>query len=147
MLETTRFNRRRLIPAITAFWIVGIALIYLWQTNSLTRIQLFVRAPPLPSQPVPRAYRAPPPPSQPVPRAYRAAVYNLTDFGAVGDGKTVNTEAFERAIAAIKIYEDKGGGQLNVQAGLWLTAPFNLTSCMTLFLEEGAVILAIQVSM
>lgn len=133
MLETTRFNRRRLIPAITAFWIVGIALIYLWQTNSLTRIQLFVRAPPRSSQPVPRAYRA--------------AVYNLTDFGAVGDGKTVNTEAFERAIAAIKIYEDKGGGQLNVQAGLWLTAPFNLTSCMTLFLEEGAVILGIQVSM
>lgn len=74
-------------------------------------------------------------------------MYNLTDFGAVGDGKTVNTEAFERAIAAIKIYEDKGGGQLNVQAGLWLTAPFNLTSCMTLFLEEGAVILGIQVSM
>lgn len=74
-------------------------------------------------------------------------MYNLTEFGAVGDGKTVNTGAFERAIAAIKVYEDKGGGQLNVPAGLWLTAPFNLTSCMTLFLEEGAVILGIQVSM
>lgn len=132
MLDTTRFTRRGVIPAVIALWIVGFALIYLWQTNSLTPIRLFVRAPP--------------PPSQPVPRGYRAVVYNLTEFGAVGDGKTVNTEAFERAIAAIKGYEGKGGGQLNVQAGQWLTAPFNLTSRMTLFLEEGAVILGIQVS-
>ncbi|KAJ4760228.1 Pectin lyase-like superfamily protein [Rhynchospora pubera] len=139
MLDTSRFNRRRLIPAITVLWIVGFALIYLWQTDSLTQIQLFVRAPPSTPPPPP-----PPLPSQPAPRGYRAVVYNLTDFGGVGDGKSVNTEAFERAIAAIKIYEDKGGGQLNVQAGKWLTAPFNLTSRMTLFLEEGAVILGIQ---
>lgn len=71
--------------------------------------------------------------------------FNLTDFGGVGDGVTLNTEAFERAIAAIALLGERGGGQLNLQAGVWLTAPFNLTSHMTLFLAEDAVILGIEV--
>ena len=72
--------------------------------------------------------------------------FNLTDFGGVGDGVTLNTKAFERAVSAISKLRKKGGGQLNVPAGNWLTAPFNLTSHMTLFLAEGAVILGIDVS-
>ncbi|KAJ0244480.1 hypothetical protein HA466_0191040 [Hirschfeldia incana] len=71
----------------------------------------------------------------------RPVSFNLTDFGAVGDGVTINTEAFERAVSAI--YK-KGGGELYVPRGRWLTAPFNLTSFMTLFLDEGAEILAVQ---
>lgn len=31
----------------------------------------------------------------------RPVSFNLTDFGAVGDGVTINTEAFERAVSAI----------------------------------------------
>lgn len=73
---------------------------------------------------------------------FRPVVFNLTDFGGVGDGVTLNTMAFERAVEAIS---KRGGGQLNVQRGVWLTAPFNLTSHMTLFLDEGAVILGIEV--
>lgn len=73
--------------------------------------------------------------------------FNLTDFGGVGDGVTLNTEAFQRAILAISKLGKKGGGQLNVPAGRWLTAPFNLTSHMTLFLAEDAVILGIDVSL
>lgn len=76
----------------------------------------------------------------------RPIVLNLSDFGAVGDGRTLNTEAFESAVAAISRLRGKGGGQLNVPAGRWLTAPFNLTSHMTLFLAEGAIILGIQVT-
>ena len=72
--------------------------------------------------------------------------FNLTDFGAVGDGVTVNTAAFERAMMAISKRGKKGGGQLNVPPGYWLTAPFNLTSHLTLFLAEGAEILGINVS-
>ncbi|XP_073141298.1 probable polygalacturonase [Henckelia pumila] len=79
-------------------------------------------------------------PVPPIPKL-RSLVFNLTDFGAVGDGFTVNTKAFERAISAIQI---RGGGQLNVEAGRWLTAPFNLTSHMTLFLAQNAVILGID---
>lgn len=73
----------------------------------------------------------------------RPLVFNLSDFGAVGDGVTVNTKAFETAISEIR---KRGGGQLNVEPGHWLTAPFNLTSHMTLFLAENAVILGIDVS-
>lgn len=80
------------------------------------------------------------PPVRPIPKL-RSLVFNLTDFGAVGDGFTVNTKAFERAISEIM---RRGGGQLNVEAGRWLTAPFNLTSHMTLFLAQNAVILGID---
>ncbi|CAM8901938.1 unnamed protein product [Rhodiola kirilowii] len=79
-------------------------------------------------------------PERPIPRL-RPVVFNLTDFGAIGDGKTLNTRAFEKAVLAIS---KLGGGQLNVQRGRWLTAPFNLTSHMTLFLAEDAVILGVQ---
>lgn len=75
----------------------------------------------------------------------RPVVFNLRDFGAVGDGRTLNTEAFEHAVAAIAELGKRGGGQLDVPAGLWLTAPFNLTSHMTLFLAEDAVILGVEV--
>ncbi|KAL3825449.1 hypothetical protein ACJIZ3_021478 [Penstemon smallii] len=74
----------------------------------------------------------------------RPFAFNLTDFGAVGDGVTLNTAAFERAVMKISKLGKKGGGQLNVPPGNWLTAPFNLTSHMTLFLAEGAVILGID---
>ncbi|XP_073278327.1 probable polygalacturonase [Primulina huaijiensis] len=82
-------------------------------------------------------------PSREVP-TLRQVAFNLTDFGGVGDGVTLNTEAFERAVTAISKLRGKGGGQLNVPPGNWLTAPFNLTSHMTLFLAEGAVILGID---
>lgn len=80
------------------------------------------------------------PPVRSIPKL-RSLVFNLTDFGAVGDGFTGNTKAFERAISEI---QRRGGGQLNVEAGRWLTAPFNLTSHMTLFLAQNAVILGID---
>lgn len=72
--------------------------------------------------------------------------FNLTDFGGVGDGVTFNTAAFEKAVMAISRFGKMGGAQLNVPEGDWLTAPFNLTSHMTLFLAEGAVILGVDVS-
>lgn len=62
----------------------------------------------------------------------------ITDFGAVGDGQTKNTEAFARAIeACVKA----GGGRVIVPAGLWLTGPIRLASRMDLHLEKGAVVL------
>lgn len=82
---------------------------------------------------------------RPVPR-FRPVAFNITDFGGVGDGVTENTLAFEKAVFTISKLGKKGGGQLNVPAGKWLTGPFNLTSYMTLFLDEDAVILGIDVS-
>ncbi len=60
---------------------------------------------------------------------------SLTDFGGVGDGATLNTEAFARAVAAL---ERKGGGHLVVPAGLWLSGPIELRSRIDLHLEAGA---------
>ncbi|XP_062153662.1 probable polygalacturonase [Alnus glutinosa] len=69
----------------------------------------------------------------------------LTDFGAVGDGKTSNTKAFKAAIHSLSKYASDGGAQLIVPPGKWLTGSFNLTSShFTLFLEKKAVILASQ---
>ena len=69
----------------------------------------------------------------------------LTDFGAVGDGKTLNTKVFNSAIRNLSRYASDGGAQLIVPPGKWLTGSFNLTSHFTLFLEKGAVILGTQV--
>jgi polygalacturonase len=61
----------------------------------------------------------------------------LTDFGAIGDGKTLNTDAFRKAIAACR---KAGGGEVVVPAGTFVTAPFALTDNMALVLERGATI-------
>ncbi|KAI5068333.1 hypothetical protein GOP47_0016678 [Adiantum capillus-veneris] len=74
----------------------------------------------------------------------RAQVMSLTDFGAVGDGVTTNTHAFQDAIHFLSAYSNEGGGQLHVPAGKWLTGSFNLTSHFTLFLDKDAVILGSQ---
>ena len=144
MVETSilggRFNNQRIdfkrcVPAFfstyrtlfTVLWIAAVATIFLWMSTIRDGF-FFLR--PVSSRPLPRL---------------RPVAFNLTDFGAVGDGVTLNTDAFERAILAISKLRSKGGGQLNVPSGRWLTAPFNLTSHMTLFLDEDAVILGIQV--
>ncbi|KAF3436492.1 hypothetical protein FNV43_RR23584 [Rhamnella rubrinervis] len=69
---------------------------------------------------------------------------SIVEFGAVGDGKTLNTVAFQNAIFYVKSFVDKGGAQLYIPSGKWLTGSFNLTSHLTLFLERGATILGSQ---
>src|SRR5471032_1197743 len=65
--------------------------------------------------------------------------FNLKDFGGVGDYKTDNTPAFNKAVAAI---EAAGGGHLIVAAGTYKTLPFKLTSHMDLHLAPGSKIKA-----
>lgn len=61
----------------------------------------------------------------------------VTEFGAVADGKTLNTEAIRNAIAALSA---KGGGRLIIPPGIWLTGPIGLKSGIELHLEEGALV-------
>ncbi|MFT3867132.1 MAG: glycoside hydrolase family 28 protein [Nibricoccus sp.] len=61
----------------------------------------------------------------------------LTDYGAVGDGKTLNTEAFKNAIAAV---DKAGGGKLIVPKGVFRTLQVTLCSNLELHLAEGAMI-------
>ena len=61
---------------------------------------------------------------------------SLADFGK-GDGKTLNTEAFENALAALA---KKGGGKIIVPPGIWLTGPIKFRSHIELNIERGAMI-------
>ena len=62
---------------------------------------------------------------------------SIVDFGGKGDGVTLNTEAFEAALAAL---EQKGGGKLDVPPGIWLTGPIHLRSRINLCVERGALV-------
>ena len=64
--------------------------------------------------------------------------FSITDYGAVSDGQTLNTNAFAKAIAACVA---AGGGKVIVPAGLWLTGPIELKSNINLHLEKGALVL------
>ncbi|KAL6285005.1 hypothetical protein ACE6H2_009395 [Prunus campanulata] len=65
----------------------------------------------------------------------------ITEFGAVGDGVTLNTKAFQNAIFYLNSFTDKGGAKLFVPAGRWLTGSFHLISHLTLWLDKDAEIL------
>jgi polygalacturonase len=63
--------------------------------------------------------------------------WDVTRFGAAGDGKAMNTDAFRKAIDACVA---GGGGQVVVPAGTFLTGPIELKSEVDLHLEAGATI-------
>ncbi|MBR6121982.1 MAG: glycoside hydrolase family 28 protein [Prevotella sp.] len=62
----------------------------------------------------------------------------LSDFGAVGNGTQLCTEAFEKAIESLS---KQGGGRLVVPRGVWFTGPIVLRSNIDLHLEQGSIIL------
>ena len=64
--------------------------------------------------------------------------YNINDFGAVADGKTMNTAAFEKAI---KSCAENGGGKVIVPNGKYLTGAIHFESNVNLHLEDNAEIL------
>jgi polygalacturonase len=66
-----------------------------------------------------------------------AHTISLADCGGVGDGKFLNTDAFEKAFASLA---EKGGGKLVVPPGIWLTGPIHFRSHTELHLERGALI-------
>lgn len=65
----------------------------------------------------------------------------ITDFGAVSDGQTKNTEAINKAI---NFCASKGGGTVVIPAGLWLTGPIELKSDINLHAKRGALIIFSQ---
>jgi polygalacturonase len=62
----------------------------------------------------------------------------ITDFGAVGDGQTLNTKAIADAIAEVS---GKGGGRVIIPRGLWLTGPIIMKSNINLHAEDGALVI------
>lgn len=69
---------------------------------------------------------------------FKKDTISITKFGAVSDGKTLNTSAVNNAIDACN---KKGGGVVMVPAGLWLTGPVVIKSNVNLYLAAGATLL------
>jgi polygalacturonase len=67
------------------------------------------------------------------------AVYNVRDYGATGDGKTLDTDAVNKAIDAAST---AGGGTVLFPSGTYLCYSIRLKSDIELNLTRGATILA-----
>lgn len=65
--------------------------------------------------------------------------FNILDFGAVGDGRKLCTDAIQKTIDTCF---KQGGGQVIVPSGTFLTGSVVLKSKVHLHLEQGAVLLA-----
>lgn len=65
--------------------------------------------------------------------------FSVTDYGAIGDGTTLNKEAFQKTVDAC---HEKGGGTVLVPAGTYYTAGFQLKENVSLHLASGALLVA-----
>jgi polygalacturonase len=72
-----------------------------------------------------------------------AATFNVKSFGAVGDGKALDTAAINKAIDAAA---SAGGGAVVFSAGDYLCYTIHLKSHVTLQLDSGATIVAAEPS-
>lgn len=81
-------------------------------------------------------------PATVVPLAAKAsALFSVRDFGAVGDGRALDTAAINRAVAAAHA---AGGGTVSFPAGVYLSFSIRLKSRVTLHLGLGATLLAAE---
>ncbi|MBW4891001.1 glycoside hydrolase family 28 protein [Mucilaginibacter sp. HMF5004] len=65
--------------------------------------------------------------------------YNIKDFGATGDGKTLDTDPINKAILAAAA---SGGGTVYFPAGTYASHSIHLKSHISLYIDQGATILA-----
>ena len=100
--QTGKVSRRKLLAQLYASSVAGIA---------------FGSRPSLPSH------------LSPDQKDLGARVYNIADFGAVGDGTTLNTDAVQRAIDTCT---KENGGTVLVPAGDFVTGTIELKSNVTL---------------
>jgi polygalacturonase len=70
-----------------------------------------------------------------------ASHLDVKRFGAVGDGQTLDSDAINAAIAAAA---QAGGGSVYFPPGVYLSASLRLQSNITLYLEAGSVIRAVD---
>jgi polygalacturonase len=66
------------------------------------------------------------------------AVFDVREFGAVGDGRTLNTKAIQQAIDTCS---SAGGGTVLIAGGSFVTGTIYLKDHVTLHLAAGAVLL------
>lgn len=62
---------------------------------------------------------------------------NVREYGAKGDGKTIDTQIINKAIEEIS---RSGGGTVYIPPGIYLTGTINMKDHVTLYLEHGSVL-------
>jgi len=67
----------------------------------------------------------------------KGQTYNIKNFGAIDDGKTICTKAIQQTID--KCF-DNGGGNVYIPAGTFVIGTLHLKSNITLYLENGSVL-------
>jgi hypothetical protein len=67
--------------------------------------------------------------------AGQKSMFSIADFGAKGDGKTLNTSSIQKALDAA---EKQGGGTVWIPAGTFLSGTLFLKGNLTLHLDAGA---------
>ena len=70
--------------------------------------------------------------------ATSTALFNVRDYGAIGDGKNLETAAINKAVEACA---KAGGGTVYLPPGKYLSGTIVLQSHVTLDLDAGATIL------
>lgn len=71
--------------------------------------------------------------------AHSRGIFEVTSFGAKGDGSTIDTPAINRAIETAA---NSGGGTVRFAAGQYLCYSIRLKSNVALHLDQGAIIIA-----
>ena len=61
-------------------------------------------------------------------------IFNISDFGAIGDGKTLNTEAIQNAIDACA---SVGGGRVLLENGVYMSGSITLKDKVDLHIEHS----------
>ncbi|MEI9935057.1 MAG: glycosyl hydrolase family 28 protein [Ferruginibacter sp.] len=65
-----------------------------------------------------------------------AQTYNILDYGAIADGRTINTKAIQAAID----HCSQAGGKIVIPAGIFLTGTLYIKSNVTIYLDKAAII-------
>lgn len=73
------------------------------------------------------------------PAAAGPGIFDVRQFGARGDGKTLDTTAIH---AALDVCGRAGGGTVKFSPGIYLSQPLTLRTKTTVLLEKGATLLA-----
>jgi len=68
---------------------------------------------------------------------FKKDTISIANFGAKGDGVTLNTQSINKAISAMN---QKGGGVVLIPSGLWLTGPIELKSNVNLHIKRDAIL-------
>jgi len=69
--------------------------------------------------------------------------YNVKDYGAIGNGTNLDSKAINAAIDAAAT---AGGGTVYLPAGNYLSGSIHLKSNISLFIDQGATLMAAPVS-